>query len=451
MQFHWGYNAGSTRTLHPREITIRGLKVTGNTARTNGLYLSGCHDVSVLGGIIKDCNIGVVIGAGDVGEGRSPADDSIAKVMGGITISRLTIDNVLNDAVLANGASFILGSAVDPSYPNQRWIAADYYTTGLALRDIRIIRGSASSNNPVSLLHLRNTIVDNLVVGLKAGAQATDTTEALTLTACNNSRIEMKSNCVVAVNCLSGKNNTLIVDHTNSDTANSTSQNGIVLRGSIVNATVRDAVAINDTSIVITTLTCDIHRGMKFENGGKVFEFAGHARLSSTGSENSGVRVPIVAATAAIAAGQTIEQYYCIHDVKVSGRIRGMNKGIRIISTDARVPFNVEIDADFEKSVASDIEVPVGITIKYKGVYYYNDTGATMTFLNGVAVQTAVISYTIVNGRRIGSALAVPTAGTWAKGDVLFNRNTAAAGSPGWACTTAGTPGTWKTMAAVAA
>lgn len=46
---------------------------------------------------------------------------------------------------------------------------------------------------------------------------------------------------------------------------------------------------------------------------------------------------------------------------------------------------------------------------------------------------------------------AAPTAGAWARGDICWNNAPAAAGVPGWVCVTAGTPGTWKAMAAVAA
>lgn len=44
-----------------------------------------------------------------------------------------------------------------------------------------------------------------------------------------------------------------------------------------------------------------------------------------------------------------------------------------------------------------------------------------------------------------------PTIGTWAGGDVAWNINATAGGVPGWVCTTGGTPGTWKAMAALAA
>jgi len=48
-------------------------------------------------------------------------------------------------------------------------------------------------------------------------------------------------------------------------------------------------------------------------------------------------------------------------------------------------------------------------------------------------------------------ASAAPTVGTFRRGDVVWNTGVSAAGSPGWVCTTAGSPGTWKAMANVAA
>ena len=49
----------------------------------------------------------------------------------------------------------------------------------------------------------------------------------------------------------------------------------------------------------------------------------------------------------------------------------------------------------------------------------------------------------------LGSA--APTTGTWKRGDVVMNTAPSAGGVPGWVCVTAGTPGTWKSMAALAA
>lgn len=48
-------------------------------------------------------------------------------------------------------------------------------------------------------------------------------------------------------------------------------------------------------------------------------------------------------------------------------------------------------------------------------------------------------------------AAAAPTAGTWVRGDIVWNNAPSAAGVPGWVCTAGGTPGTWNAMAALAA
>lgn len=45
---------------------------------------------------------------------------------------------------------------------------------------------------------------------------------------------------------------------------------------------------------------------------------------------------------------------------------------------------------------------------------------------------------------------AAPGVGTWKRGDRVWNTAPAAGGAPGWVCTTAGTPGTWKAMANLA-
>jgi hypothetical protein len=60
-------------------------------------------------------------------------------------------------------------------------------------------------------------------------------------------------------------------------------------------------------------------------------------------------------------------------------------------------------------------------------------------------------NYIEVSGHKMTWTAAEPASGTWAQGDVAWNTGAALSGSPGWVCTTAGTPGTWKTMAVVSA
>lgn len=57
----------------------------------------------------------------------------------------------------------------------------------------------------------------------------------------------------------------------------------------------------------------------------------------------------------------------------------------------------------------------------------------------------------VVGSQKIRSAAAAPVAGTWAQGDIVYNSAPSAGGNVGWVCTSAGTPGTWKTFGTIAA
>jgi len=62
--------------------------------------------------------------------------------------------------------------------------------------------------------------------------------------------------------------------------------------------------------------------------------------------------------------------------------------------------------------------------------------------------QKAVLPYFV---KQILQHTAAPTTGAWAVGDMVFNTAPTAGGTIGWVCTTAGSPGTWKTFGVIAA
>lgn len=68
-------------------------------------------------------------------------------------------------------------------------------------------------------------------------------------------------------------------------------------------------------------------------------------------------------------------------------------------------------------------------------------TGRVLNLPASVAGQRALEEF----------ASAAPTSGTYAVGDRVWNTAPAASGSMGWVCTTAGSPGTWKTFGAISA
>lgn len=77
--------------------------------------------------------------------------------------------------------------------------------------------------------------------------------------------------------------------------------------------------------------------------------------------------------------------------------------------------------------------------------WYGNDSQGTV----GSVTNPPASGFGFRNSERFGAA--APTTGTWALGDMVWNAAPAAAGTMGWVCTTAGTPGTWKTFGAIAA
>jgi hypothetical protein len=87
------------------------------------------------------------------------------------------------------------------------------------------------------------------------------------------------------------------------------------------------------------------------------------------------------------------------------------------------------------------------------------DTATTgREYIGGTAPQFPVVKqinderyHHLDGGKHVTYGTAAPTTGTWAVGDKRWNTAPAAAGTPGWVCTTAGTPGIWKTMASLGA
>jgi len=88
-----------------------------------------------------------------------------------------------------------------------------------------------------------------------------------------------------------------------------------------------------------------------------------------------------------------------------------------------------------------------GICKTYNG----NTAVSGLTLQSGMTPQ--IISTMSVGSNALRECIgsAAPTAGTWNNGDRVYNVSPAAAGNAGWICVTAGTPGTWKTFADIAA
>jgi parallel beta-helix repeat protein len=95
--------------------------------------------------------------------------------------------------------------------------------------------------------------------------------------------------------------------------------------------------------------------------------------------------------------------------------------------------------------------------------FYLQDIATTLDYSHNVAgtgVATPSFNSATDTGirywgnsweRRQIYGTAAPVSGTWAVGDTLWHTTPAASGNIGWTCTTAGSPGTWKSFGTIAA
>lgn len=100
-------------------------------------------------------------------------------------------------------------------------------------------------------------------------------------------------------------------------------------------------------------------------------------------------------------------------------------------------------------------------TVSGLGRAFYTGLG-NVTVIGNTARNAAVPFFSVTgvnlheqhnswNPREVRGGFSATTTGTWGVGDVVWNSQPVAGGNMGWVCTTAGSPGTWKTFGTVAA
>lgn len=452
LQTHWNYSLDTTSTNHPRRISIVDMSIddTSSNNASNHYSFSGSHDIYLRSAHSKNASQAYIITPGDVGDMRSPAAESVDRICSNMSLIATSAENTKNEGI------FILGTSgrKDAGTDNTQYIAADSEVASVNILGHTNLKGADSSNNTTVFVRgYKNVYARNVNTGLRAGEQATDTSPVLVIQASVNVDIDSNSHAVVAADILSGKYIKLHVNHENSDVANSTSQNGVIIRGSVETALTSGAILAGDTSITLASIPCDIHKGMRFYHGGNEFEFRSSASYSGTASQNTNITFKIKPAAAAIASGETLELMYCADNVTISGSIYGANKGIRVVGNDSRLNQNIVIEADINNSIARAIEVVGGQTVKYKGSYYYNDAGGSFGITsNGSVTPSTVIIYNKIGYNKIGHYTSVPTAGDWIVGDIIYDKTaTSSETHIGWRCIAAGSPGTWEEIVRVEA
>jgi hypothetical protein len=113
--------------------------------------------------------------------------------------------------------------------------------------------------------------------------------------------------------------------------------------------------------------------------------------------------------------------------------VRGVNDGVASLDRGAGQNTQLKFSTD-------------GVDDYYMGVR--NDMGGDWALFKGDG--TILLRRSGANAISEVEGSAAPVSGTWARGSRVWNAAPVAGGVPGWVCVAAGTPGTWKAMAALA-
>jgi hypothetical protein len=137
--------------------------------------------------------------------------------------------------------------------------------------------------------------------------------------------------------------------------------------------------------------------------------------------------------------------------VKVDFLVGGVSFGAAGTYADATLPLTYAASEYLLQTVEilqdiADFQFRVQCDASTNGRYFYIFNPVMAKGLRG-----AVTAPVAPRANYECDGLAAPTTGTWGVGARVWNITPTAGGVMGWVCTTAGTPGTWKTFGAIAA
>lgn len=142
-------------------------------------------------------------------------------------------------------------------------------------------------------------------------------------------------------------------------------------------------------------------------------------------------------------------------NIEIQGnRVRSANTALTASFDGAAFDINQATLAVLSDNVLTSTTMVYGILIR---------SGVAKAIINNNHVQGATTSNYSINvnpektlsaqsfyGNNVSYFNAAPSTGTWVRGDIVWNIEPSAAGTPGWVCTASGSPGTWKAMANLA-
>lgn len=129
----------------------------------------------------------------------------------------------------------------------------------------------------------------------------------------------------------------------------------------------------------------------------------------------------------------------CTNNTIENFLLQGNKYNIRIAAANDNALYN----GVMSNAVTADFYFPVANADRM----FISNVNADFTGVASLPYKMQILS----GGQKQVTATAAPTTGTWAVGDVCINSAPASGQPAGWMCTVAGSPGTWKAMANIAA
>lgn len=410
LMMHWGYEKSGAEvaaTYHPRRIVINGLsslnasdavdEAKALTRNAYGLYLSGAHDITAAQILTRGGGSGVVVAIGDFGDERA-APDSVGRVMTGIDLSNVVVENVRGKAL------WIAGAATKIPYLAKRWLGVNY-EMDVRVRGVLVLRGNgASSTAPggfVALDHVRNVRIEGLVSRKLTGADLPDNDPVVRVTNSVDCLIEGRtiSGSGWVVNSGAGIELKPVAEC--SHPAATSNYDGVKIKGGRTAAVVRAAVEQGAISVVMD-ITTDIHPRMAFEYDGQTFTFAEGAKFDpKTGKDNENVSLAIKPAPTAIPQGASVDLLTGGYGVRVhDGAVRGFHTNLVIESKDPRTPRDVEfVRIASRDAQLHDVEVRGGVGGKVDGCSFDNANLSDKAGVANVLVMADASGFDILNSR----------------------------------------------------
>lgn len=170
----------------------------------------------------------------------------------------------------------------------------------------------------------------------------------------------------------------------------------------------------------------------------------------------TGIGIQILSATSNVnnnvtAVGNVLETKStgAVHGILLSNSVSGVNVSGNIVS--GKCDYYIRLLSCSKSLVVGNQIAPLaGASASGTGIFE-DDTNTSGNTVKGNSVVATTAYRRSSFDYDVFFSGAAPTTGTWKRGDVVWHANPSAAAAPGWVCVTAGTPGTWKAMANLAA